>query len=120
MLFLIILVLSFVASYFSPWWLIAIIAFIAGLICGHGAGKSFWSGFGAVFIAWTIAALIKTLPNDNILASRVVQLFPLPHNWIWVLLVTAIIGGLVGGMAALSGGLLRGAVINKKHRRKGR
>lgn len=120
MLFLIILVLSFAASYFLPWWSIAIIAFIAGVICGHGAGKSFWSGFAAIFVAWTILALMKSIPNNNILANRVVQLFPLPHYWITILLVTAIIGGLVGGMAALSGALLRGAVINKRHKRKSR
>jgi hypothetical protein len=38
-----------------------------------------------------------------------VQLFPLPNNWIWLLAVTAVIGGLVGGMAALSGVLLKRA-----------
>jgi hypothetical protein len=31
----------------------------------------------------------------------------LPNNWLWLLLVTAIIGGLVGGMGALSGVLLK-------------
>ncbi|HZY37630.1 MAG TPA: hypothetical protein VFE53_13325 [Mucilaginibacter sp.] len=109
MLFLIILVLVFAGSFFLPWWAAAIIAVIAALICGGKAGKAFWSGFGAIFVAWTILALMKSIPNDNILASRVVHLFPLPNNWIWVLVVTAVIGGIVGGMAALSGALLRRA-----------
>src|ERR1700753_2573984 len=113
MLFLIILALSFAASYFLPWWSIALIAFIAAIILKTRPGKAFWSGFGGVFVAWTILALMKSIPNDNILAGRVVQLFPLPHNWIWVLLVTGIIGGLVGGMAALSGALGRGAFAKK-------
>jgi hypothetical protein len=38
-----------------------------------------------------------------------VQLFPLPNNWIWLLIVTSLVGGLVGGMAALSGILLKKA-----------
>ena len=43
------------------------------------------------------------------LAGRVVQLFPIPHNWVPLLLITAIIGGVVGGMAALSGVLVKKA-----------
>jgi hypothetical protein len=109
MLFLIILVLVFAGSYFLPWWAAAVIAFIAALMFGGKAGKGFLSGFGAVFVAWTILALMKSIPNDNILASRMVHLFPLPDNWIWVLVVTAIIGGLVGGISALSGALARRA-----------
>lgn len=109
MLFLIILILSFAGSFFLPWWAAAIIAFIMALIFGGNAGKAFLSGFGAIFVAWTILALMKSIPNDNILAGRVVQLFPLPNNWIWLLVVTAVIGGIVGGMSALSGALLRRA-----------
>jgi len=107
MLFLIILILSFVSSYFLPWWVAALIAFLAALFIGKTSGRSFWSGFGAIFILWVILALLKSIPNDNILAGRVIQLFPLPHNWILLLLITALIGGLVGGLAALSGMLTK-------------
>lgn len=110
MLFLLIFVLSFVCSYFLPWWMVAIIAFLAAFWLGKTSGQSFWSGFGAVFIVWTILALMKTIPNENILAAKVVQLFPLPNNWIWVLLITAFIGGLAGGMSAWSGVLLKKAL----------
>lgn len=113
MLFLIILVLSFAGSFFLPWWMVALIAFAAALIIGGKPGKGFLSGFGAIFIAWTALALMKSVPNENILAGRVVQLFPLPNNWIWVLLVTAVIGGIVGGMSALSGALLKRAFAKK-------
>jgi hypothetical protein len=109
MLFLIILILSFASGYFLPWWVVAIAAFLAAFFIGKTSAQSFWSGFSAVFIGWTVLALFKSIPNDHILASRVVQLFPLPHNWIWLLLITAIIGGIVGGMAALSGVLLKRA-----------
>src|ERR1700758_2328451 len=113
MLFLIILILSMACSYIFPWWIVAIAAFLAALLIGKSSGQSFWSGFAAVFVAWAILALIKSIPNDHILANRVVQLFPLPHSWIWVLLVTALIGGLVGGMGALSGVLLKKATAGK-------
>jgi len=108
MLFLIILILTILSSYVLPWWAAAIIAFVAALCCGKTSGQAFWSGFGGVFIAWAILALIKTIPNNNILATRVSHLFHLP-NWLLVLLITALIGGLVGGMAALSGMLVKRA-----------
>jgi len=109
MLFLIILILSFISSYLLPWWAAAAIAFLAALFIGKTSGKTFWSGFGAIFVLWLILALMKSLPNDNVLAGRVIQLFPLPHQWILLLLITAFIGGLVGGLAALSGILTKKA-----------
>jgi len=112
MLFLIILLLSFACSYFLPWWMISIVAFLAAFFIGKAPGRSFLSGFAAIFIFWTILALIKSLPNDNILAGRVAALFQLP-GWILLLLVTALIGGLVGGMSAMSGVLVKKAIKNK-------
>ena len=109
MLFLIILILSFICSYLLPWWAAVAIAFLGAFFIGKTSGKVFLSGFGAIFVLWIILALIKSIPNDNILASRVIQLFPLPHQWILLLLITALIGGLVGGMAALSGMLTKKA-----------
>jgi len=108
MLFLIILILSFASGYFLPWWVVAIAAFLAALFIGKTSGQSFWSGFSAVFIGWTVLALFKSIPNDHILAKRVAGLFQLP-NWWLLLLITALIGGLVGGMSALSGVLLKKA-----------
>jgi hypothetical protein len=109
MLFLIILILSFACGFFLPWWVVAVVAFLAAFFVGKTSGHSFLAGFAAVFVVWIILALVKSLPNENILADRVVQLFPLPNNWIWLLAVTACIGGLVGGMGALSGILLKKA-----------
>ena len=108
MLFLIILILSFASGYFLPWWVVAIAAFLAAFFIGKTSGQSFWSGFSAVFIVWTVLALFKSIPNDHVLAKRVAELFTLP-NWILLLLITALIGGLVGGMSALSGLLLKKA-----------
>lgn len=110
MLFIIVFILSLLSSYFLPWWAAAIISFLAAMFIGKTSRQSFWSGFGAVFTLWVILALLKSIPNDNILASRVIQLFPLPHQWILLLLITALIGGLVCGLAALSGLLTKNAL----------
>ncbi|MDB5011429.1 MAG: hypothetical protein JWQ06_2218 [Mucilaginibacter sp.] len=109
MLFLIIFILTIASGYFLPWWAAAIIAFLAALYWGKTSGLAFGLGFLAVFTAWIILALVKSIPNDNRLATRVSQLFHLP-NWILLLIITALIGGLVGGMAALSGVLVKKAL----------
>jgi hypothetical protein len=112
MLFLIIFILSIAGSFLLPWWAAAIIAFLAALYWGKTSGQAFLSGFLALFVGWLILALVKSLPNDNVLATRVSTLFHLP-NWIFVLVITALIGGLVGGMAALSGLLVKN-IFQKK------
>jgi hypothetical protein len=102
MLFVILLILSLAASYVLPWWIIAVIAFVASLLMANRAANAFWSGFSALFLAWLILSLFKSMPNDHHLAERVAQLFGLAH-WTLLLLATCIIGGLVGGLSALSG-----------------
>ena len=108
MLFLIILILSLASGFFLPWWVVAIAAFLTAVFIGKTSGQSFWSGFAAVFVAWMALALFKTVPNNHILAGRVATMFQLP-NWILVLVITGFIGGLVGGMSAWSGVLLKKA-----------
>jgi hypothetical protein len=63
-----------------------------------------------------VMSLWKSLPNENILANRVAGMFMLPDwpfAWIFVVLITCIIGGLATGFAGLSGFFVRKAFINK-------
>ncbi|MBW4890584.1 hypothetical protein KXQ82_12685 [Mucilaginibacter sp. HMF5004] len=108
MLFFIILILTLIASCVLPWWAIVIISFLSAFFIAKTSRHAFWSGSFAIFIAWIIMALFKSVPNNYILAKRVADLFHLPH-WILLLIVTAIIGGLVAGMSALSGYYLKKA-----------
>ena len=106
MLFLIILILALIAGFITPWWAAAIICFVVALYAGKKPAQAFWSGFMAVFIVWVVLALFKSVPNNHVLASRVAVLFHLP-GWTILLILTAMIGGLVGGMSSLSGFLVR-------------
>ena len=102
MLFIIILILSLIAGFITPWWVTAIICFIMALYAGKTPSQSFWSGFLAIFIVWLVLILFKTVPNDHVLASRVTVLLHL-KRWYLLLSITALTGGVVGGMSALSG-----------------
>lgn len=119
MLFILILVLSLAAQFFLPWWVIAPIAF--GLAAGNSqtGKKSFWNGFSAIFILWNIMALVRTLPNENLLANRVAEMLTLPpssFNWLILVILTGFIGGLVAGLSAFAGYQFRDAFLKKKRR----
>jgi hypothetical protein len=102
MLFPVILLLAFISGYLFPWWVGCILAFGAALIFGKKSIWAFWSGFAGISLAWIALALLKSFPNEHVLATRVAHVFHLP-NWLLLLAVMAIIGGLAGGLSAVSG-----------------
>ncbi|MBO0360325.1 hypothetical protein J0X19_20360 [Hymenobacter sp. BT186] len=122
-LFLLILVLAFVAQLFLPWWVITPLCFgLAAALNGTG-GKAFWAGFLGVGLGWLLLAGWLTIRNDGLLAHRVAQLLPLGGNSWLLVSVTAVVGGLVAGLAALAGAWARQAVApatSRSQREQGR
>ena len=56
MLFLIILIVSVLCGFILPWWVGALIAFVAALIWGQKPAVTFVAGFGGLFVAWVVLA----------------------------------------------------------------
>jgi hypothetical protein len=104
---ILIALIAFVCGLYLPWWTIAIAAFLVALIIPQFPWKAFLSGFAAIFILWAFLAWWKDLINDGILAAKMAELFGLPSNSLMMVLITAVVGGLIGGFAALSGAYLR-------------
>ena len=106
MLLLIIIVSCFIAQSFLPWWIIAPVCLIASFFFSSSKKQAFWSGFAGVFILWLVKILSLSLPNEHLLANKVGQVFMLPesnYNWIILLIVSSVIGGMVGGLSCLAG-----------------
>lgn len=101
------IVLGFIAGKFLPWWSIAVVAFLVPLFLPQALWKSFLSGFLGIFILWALIALWFDIRNDGLLASRVATLFSLDGSSTLMILVTALLGGIVGGFAAMAGSSLR-------------
>jgi len=95
--------LSFITGLQFPWWSIAIVAFIVALFIGQSIGKSFLAGFLGIFLLWFVVALWIDTKNENILSHKIAQLFPLGGSSMLLIFVTAFVGALVGGLAAMSG-----------------
>ena len=99
--------LAVVGGLYFPWWTIAIASFISVLLIPMRTTKAFLAGFLGIFILWAILAWWIDVKNDSILSRKVAQIFPLGGSSFLLILVTAFIGGLVGGLGALCGSYLR-------------
>ena len=109
--------IAFILQLFLPWWIIGVIAFFLGIWQAKSGKHAFGGGFSAIFLLWLVVSLWYSLPNENILANRIGQMLMLPNwpfTWVFVVLITCIIGGLAAGSAALSGFLIRKAFIKKQ------
>lgn len=62
--------------------------------------------FGLVYLYWIIYAGILDFQNQQILSSRMAQLFSIDPP-ILLLVLTGLLGGITAGLAAWSGGLIR-------------
>jgi hypothetical protein len=99
--------LAFISGLFLPWWGIAIAAILVALLVHQKAGKAFLSGLLGVFLLWAGLAWWIDMKNNGILSERIASILPLNGNSILLIGVTALVGGLVGGFAAMTGSFLR-------------
>lgn len=101
--------LAYVAGVYStlPWWSFAVTSLIVSIAIHQKPGKAFLAGFLGLFLLWAGLAFLKDTANDHILSAKVAQLLFKTSSSFVLILITGIIGGLVSGLAALSGSFLR-------------
>ncbi|MEZ4771608.1 MAG: hypothetical protein R3D00_00415 [Bacteroidia bacterium] len=118
-----ILVFGYLASTRFPWWSVAIVGFVTGLLLSEKikrrrlfgkqppSPKAFLSGFLAIFLLWGGIAFWSDFQNDSLLSEKISRLVVpegeiiISRAWL-MLLATALIGGLVGGFSTMTGNLL--------------
>lgn len=105
LLTLLIIITAFLLNLFLPWWSIA----LPGLVFGYQLKKkglvSFGWGFLALFLLWGGQALYIHFANDGILSTRIATMLGVSSPYL-VILITGVLGGLVSGLATLTGSLL--------------
>lgn len=99
-----VIILGFILELFLPWWSIAIAGFAAGMVFNSKA--NFLAGFMGIALLWTVKALLIESYAAATLTNKVASIFML--NKPLLFLVMAILGGLVGGFAAMTGSALIG------------
>ena len=99
---LLIILLSFVACLYFPWWSIAIVAFVVSALIRQKPLTSFLGGFIGLFLLWSILSFYISVNNDHILAHRVSLLLIKNDSPFLLILATGLIGGIVAGFASLT------------------
>ncbi len=105
--------LSLIAPVYLPWYSIAFAAFIVALFIPQKPLKAFLTAFLAVFLLWGIYAFIKDAQNGSLLSVKIARLMKLGENSFALIAITGFIGGLVAGLAGLTGSLLRSTFRKK-------
>jgi hypothetical protein len=113
LLFFLIAILSFLTQLFLPWWSLAIVAFGCSFFLGKKAAQTFLIGFLACGLVWLLMALFIHFSKGDVMTDRIAVLLSLPSSWL-LYLISFLIAGIVGGLAALSGFYLRMIMKDKK------
>lgn len=90
----------------SFWWIVAPLCFVVGLFFGAGGFSNFLAGFFGVAFLWFTYSFYIDQTTGSVLTNKMAMMFSLPSAML-MLLLTAAVGGLVGGMSAWTGYLLR-------------
>ena len=96
-----------------PWWSMAVIGALAGMLFKNSPMGNFSMGFATGTLLWSTVALIQNNYNTSMLAGKVGLLFQglTSVQLIWA---TGALGGLLTGMGALTGTLLMNIFEKKK------
>lgn len=89
-------------QYFFSWWTLAIGAFLVAFLFDSKGFPSFLAGFIGVGLLWLSVSFYISWSTNEILTTKLNQLLPVNS-----LILTAVIGAVVGGFSSLTGGLFR-------------
>jgi hypothetical protein len=108
---LVMLCLSLGVGMFLPWWSVALAGGVVGIFLLQKPWLAFLSGFTSIFIGWIVLAGWISVQNGHILAKRVSEIIFQHEQPLLLVLVSALIGAIIGGLSMMSGVLIRKAFI---------
>jgi hypothetical protein len=108
--YIIILIVSAIAQYFLPWWVIAPISFAIGAWKSETALGAYAAAAGAITSLWVSYATYLNMSTDGIMVQKVGSLFAenlkflkdMPITPTFITIMT-IIGSQVAGLSATAG-----------------
>jgi hypothetical protein len=90
-----------------PWWSFVVTNLIIAIALPIKPLQSFIAGALGVGALWAGLAFGIDIANNHILSSKVAQILPLGGSYIALIIVTAFVGALLGGLASLTGSFVR-------------
>jgi hypothetical protein len=104
---LLIALVYLILQYMLPWWSLAIAAFLVGFFLSVNGARAFFAGFLGIGLFWLLMSFLIDWHTGSTLSTRVAAIFSL--NSMLLMIVTALVGAIVGGCSALTGYYLRKA-----------
>lgn len=92
-----------------PWWSFVVTNFIIALAIPQKPLVSFLTGALGVGAIWAGLATGIDMANNHLLSFKVAQILPLNGSYVLLIVITAFIGFILGGMASLTAAYLRKA-----------
>jgi len=90
-----------------PWWSFVVTNLIIAIALPIKPLQSFIAGALGVGALWAGLAFGIDSANNHILSTKVAQIIPLGGSYIALIIVTAFVGALLGGLASLTGSFVR-------------
>lgn len=116
-----IMLLSFVATLFLPWYTPFIICFLVGLILSNHKGNNFIAGLLGIGLFWLAYALFLDISNEHILSSKIANLFSeslqTEISSGVLVMITTFLGALLGGLSAMAGAMISDDSRKRKFKR---
>ncbi len=112
--FVAVLAAGFIAGYYLDWWTLAVVAAVVAIIRNMSPKESFAYGLLAGSTLWGMYAGFLNSANAGILATKMGGLFPVKLTSAHFIQITTLMGGLLGGLGAMTGSLLRGLLEGQK------
>jgi hypothetical protein len=100
--FILIFVITAVLQLVAPWWVVALTPFLINAWRPISPVYAFFISFAAIAMLWFSYGLYLHVNTAGSMSNRIAEIFSLPGG-LPLLLLTSLIGGLVGGVAGLTG-----------------
>ena len=105
--------LTYLFSWYLPWWSLAIAAFIGGFILKTRSVNSFLAGALGVGLLWLVIALKQDIGSDSVLSQKMTELVRLDNKNL-LILITVLVGSIAGAFSSWTGDSLRKLFEKKK------
>ena len=108
--------LAYYAELYLPWWIMGVVAFAVSAWIRTSFLQAFACGFLGVGLLWFGLAWRMHAESKGILSNKIIALFGMTDP-IQLFTVTGLVGGIVGGLTALSGFAFRNLYQNRRRHR---
>jgi hypothetical protein len=90
-----------------PWWSFVITNLLIAVAIPQKPFLAFASGAIGVGMLWAGLAMGIDLANNHILSTKVANILPLKGSYNGLIILTAFLGAILGGLASLTGSFVR-------------